>query len=72
MTNTEFKVFKAMVAKADAKNEVWWAGYYWIALTGKQCREMLDLLETKSFIKPTTTLTGKDALLMPSGLCIHY
>ena len=72
MTSAEYKAFKEIVAKADAKNEVWWAGYYWIALTKKQCRDMLDLLETKPFIKRTTTLTGKDALMMPSGLCIHY
>ena len=72
MTNTEYKAFKAAVAKADAKNEIWWAGYYWIALTKKQCRDMLDLLETKSFMKRTTTLNGKDALMMPSGLCIRY
>ena len=72
MTNTEYKAFKGMVAKADAQDTVWWAGYYWIALTKKQCRDMLDLLETKPFMRHTTTLTGKDALMMPSGLCIHY
>lgn len=72
MKHDEYKAFKAMVAKANAENEIWWAGYYWITLTGKQCRDILDLLETKPFIKPTKTLNGKDALLMPSGLCIHY
>lgn len=72
MTNTEYKAFKAAVAKADNKNEIWWAGYYWIALTKKQCRDIIDLLETKPFMKSTMTLTGKNALIMPSGLCIHY
>lgn len=72
MKKPEFKAFKSAVIKADAQNSIWWAGYYWIDLTGNQCREMLDLLETKPFIKRTKTIDGKDALLMPSGLMIHY
>ena len=72
MKNSEYRVFKTVVALADAQNDIWWAGYYWANLTGSQCKDMIDLLETKPFIKPAKTLTGKDALQMPSGLMIHY
>ena len=72
MKNNEYRVFKNMVAMADVEDEIWWAGYYWIDLTEKQGRDIIDLLETKSFIKPAKTPTGKDALQMPSGLMIHY
>ena len=72
MKKAEYQVFKTVVALADAHNDIWWAGYYWINLTHSQCRDMLDMLETKPFIKQTKTLTGQDALMLPSGLMIHY
>lgn len=72
MKSNEYKVFKTAVATADAQNDIWWAGYYWMNLTGSQCKDMLDLLETKPFIKQSKTLNGKDALIMPSGLMLHY
>lgn len=72
MKNNEYRAFKKAVALADAKNEIWWAGYYWISLTHSQCKDMIDLLETKPFIKHSKTMTNMDALQMPSGLMIHY
>lgn len=72
MKAEDYRAFKSMVARADAQSEVWWAGFYWIDLTRAQCRDILAVLETKSFIKATKTLSNQDALLMPSGLMIHY
>ena len=72
MKATEFLALKTIVAHADEQSEVWWAGYLFMNLSSKQSRELMDILETKPFIKPATTLTGKDALMFPSGIMMSY
>lgn len=72
MDSKNYEAFKASVAKASKDDCIWWEGYHWIQLTNAQYRDILDLLETKPFITPTKTVTNKDALMLPSGLCVHY
>ena len=72
MKASEYKAFKALVGRSDEHSDIWYAGYYWMALNGAQCRDIMDLLETLPFIKAITNITGRPALLMPSGLCIEY
>lgn len=70
MTNSEYKNFKEYVTTADEKDPVWWAGYMWINLTKRQAKDIISVLENKSFVKETTLRNGRLALEIPSGLAI--
>ena len=58
--------------RPDEQSEVWWAGYLFMNLTTAQVRRLMEYLEVKPFIKHVKTITNKDALMMPSGICIEY
>ena len=44
MKNSEFKKFCEAVGMAAASDPVWYAGYLWLRLTGKQCEEIASLM----------------------------
>lgn len=72
MNNTEFRALLNIVALADEQSEVWWAGYLFMNMTKAQLHRLMDYLEVRPFIKRVKTITNKDALMLPSGICIEY
>lgn len=72
MKNIEFRTLLHIVSVADEQSEVWWAGYLFMNLTTAQVRRLMEYLEVRPFIKHVKTITNKDALMMPSGICIEY
>lgn len=63
MKTAAFNNFRDYVTKADDKDPIWWAGYMWIDLTGKQCRTMYEILKLKG-------MERGDKVVMPSGLSL--
>lgn len=68
MQGKQFKTFRSTVERADETSDIWYAGYFWIDLNRRQLREILEVLRSKPFVKPSVTITGKKALMLPSGL----
>lgn len=66
MTLQQFKNFRSYLIDADKQDDVWWAGYAFLALTEKQCKEVYKILEAKGFDKKED-----GTILMPSGLGIR-
>ena len=72
MKNTEFRAFLNTVFEANEQSDIWWDGSTLISLNTAQMRRLMEYLEVRPFIKRVKTLTNKDALLLPSGICIEY
>ena len=65
MKTKDFKAFKEVIADADEKHPIWWAGYLWIDLTAKQGAQAYEILKGRGFEQNAT-----GHVLLPSGLGI--
>jgi len=65
MRSKDFKAFKSIIATADTEHSVWWAGYYWLDLTQRQCQEACKILTSRGFKR-----TRDGSVLLPSGISI--
>lgn len=69
MKREQFKGFKDMVAKADSKSDIWYAGYLWLDLTAYQTRQIAKVLAVHPDVQTTLSLKdGEARYRFPSGI----
>ena len=65
MRSDTFKKFKSVVASADSKDPIWWAGFYWVDLTKIQVNAVCEILVKRNFKRD-----DRGFLVLPSGVGI--
>lgn len=66
MKTRDYKKFWARVAEANERDEIWWNGTLWLALTEKQCKDIIALLR----VHPSVIREGNN-LRLPSSITIQ-
>ena len=65
MKANDYSGFRKIVAFADADNPIWYAGWLWLSLNNRQCKDIKTVLKYNPCI-----VEENNVLRMPSGLTL--